>query len=327
MMDSIIHTQGDVDSPLTPLILIHAISGLALPYCALGKLFDDDRAVYAISSPLLNTTGGKVEKFIPKSIPQLAALYIKLIKAEIQPKGPYLLGGWSFGGVLAAEMANILLAEGEHVLHVFMIDSTNPGHYPTFTDSIEHKTITALTYNAMAERVGGTEVPIWEENIDPRSSVSSESTSYTSSDRHLRDDIGSGAGSRSSGSSNISSSEEDDDDDDLFDTFSMLKDIRSHIGYGLQLMSLSDGIEVPRSGCTLIRCKVRLPPAQVIRDGRRRWIQKMQQETFLGWETKEDEGLMSLDFLEATSHDQCFDPGHVNDLTEVLRSAIEKVGV
>lgn len=324
-MDAILHAQGDEDSCLTPLILIHAISGLALPYFALGTLFDDDRPVYGISSPLLSTTSGNAEKRIPKSIPELARLYIQLIKNEIQPHGPYLLGGWSFGGVIAAEMANILLGANEEVRHVFMIDSTNPGAYPAFNDYLEHKEVTALTYNAMAERVGGTKVDIWQQDISgSRSSVSSESTSYTSSDYHLRDDIGAGSLHSSVGSASDSS---DDPDEADLSNVSVLKDIRSHIGYGLHLMALSPDVQVPSASsktmCTLIRCQERTLPGLRIRESRRKWTQKIQRDPFLGWR----EQALNIETLERTSHDQCFDAGHVDRLTTVLRKALRNAGM
>ena len=40
-----------------------------------------------------------------------------------QPEGPYLLGGWCYGGVVAHEIACQLEAAGEEVRHLFMLDS------------------------------------------------------------------------------------------------------------------------------------------------------------------------------------------------------------
>jgi thioesterase domain-containing protein/acyl carrier protein len=44
-------------------------------------------------------------------------------------KGPYLLGGWCNGGVLALAVANRLRARGETVDAVVMLDSTNQAYY------------------------------------------------------------------------------------------------------------------------------------------------------------------------------------------------------
>jgi thioesterase domain-containing protein len=43
-----------------------------------------------------------------------------------QPKGPYLLGGWSAGGVLAYEMTRQFIAAGEEVSKLLLIDSPCP---------------------------------------------------------------------------------------------------------------------------------------------------------------------------------------------------------
>ena len=44
----------------------------------------------------------------------MAANYVADLRAH-QPRGPYLLGGYCFGGVVAYEMARQIEAQGEHV--------------------------------------------------------------------------------------------------------------------------------------------------------------------------------------------------------------------
>ncbi len=61
----------------------------------------------------------------PYSIEELAAEYIDLMKQH-QPKGPYLLAGYCFGGFVAFEMARQLHAQSEHVDLLAMIDTYNP---------------------------------------------------------------------------------------------------------------------------------------------------------------------------------------------------------
>ena len=55
-------------------------------------------------------------------IRNLAAKYVEILK-KYQPEGPYLLGGWCYGGVVAHEMACQLERAGEKVQHLFMLDS------------------------------------------------------------------------------------------------------------------------------------------------------------------------------------------------------------
>ncbi|SDJ50625.1 phthiocerol/phenolphthiocerol synthesis type-I polyketide synthase D [Actinokineospora alba] len=54
-----------------------------------------------------------------------AVRYVELLKQN-QPRGPYRLGGWSFGGCLAYEIAHLLTEVGETVEQVFLIDTILP---------------------------------------------------------------------------------------------------------------------------------------------------------------------------------------------------------
>ena len=56
------------------------------------------------------------------SIKNIASNYIRILK-DYQPEGPYILGGWCYGGVVAHEMACQLRAAGEEVKHLIMLDS------------------------------------------------------------------------------------------------------------------------------------------------------------------------------------------------------------
>ncbi|MEH2161155.1 MAG: amino acid adenylation domain-containing protein, partial [Nostoc sp.] len=59
-------------------------------------------------------------------IEEMAAYYIEAIQT-IQPNGPYFLGGHSFGGMVAFEMANQLQKQGYEVALVAILDSGAPG--------------------------------------------------------------------------------------------------------------------------------------------------------------------------------------------------------
>lgn len=52
----------------------------------------------------------------------IASKYIEILK-RYQPRGPYLLGGWCYGGVVAHEMACQLEQAGEEVRHLFLLDA------------------------------------------------------------------------------------------------------------------------------------------------------------------------------------------------------------
>ncbi|KAH7304361.1 BcPKS20, polyketide synthase [Rhexocercosporidium sp. MPI-PUGE-AT-0058] len=65
------------------------------------------------------------------TIEQLAAMYLAELKRR-QPEGPYLIGGYSIGGVVAYEIARQLLEEADVVEKVFLIDTA----CPTFATSL-----------------------------------------------------------------------------------------------------------------------------------------------------------------------------------------------
>jgi thioesterase domain-containing protein len=97
------------DAKATPLVLLHDGGGTVLSYQALGPL---DRNVYGISDPRFDAgkpwAGG---------IPEMARTYLQMIKTEI-PQRNILLGGWSFGGFLALEIAHLAAQEEEDPLTI-----------------------------------------------------------------------------------------------------------------------------------------------------------------------------------------------------------------
>ena len=66
-----------------------------------------------------------LEKDDSKNISELAAVHVKDI-LRVQPRGPYLIGGHSYGGVVAMEVALQLERRGEQVGHVFVFDAPHP---------------------------------------------------------------------------------------------------------------------------------------------------------------------------------------------------------
>jgi len=100
-----------------PLFLIHPGGGTVFCYLPLANILGDDQPLYGIQDPaVLDST----QKFT--SLEEMATSYIKYIK-EIQPKGPYYLGGYSFGGVVAWEIVNQLILKGEEVDCLMLFDS------------------------------------------------------------------------------------------------------------------------------------------------------------------------------------------------------------
>lgn len=106
-----------------PLFLVHAVAGSVTPYYPLARMLGDDQPCYGLEHPGLR--GGRWAT----RLPDIAASYLAAIR-QARPSGPYLLGGWSYGGVLAAEMACQLQAAGEQAALVFALDSGLPDGSP-----------------------------------------------------------------------------------------------------------------------------------------------------------------------------------------------------
>ncbi|MFJ3829410.1 amino acid adenylation domain-containing protein [Streptomyces sp. NPDC090046] len=108
-----IQPEGD----RTPLFCVHSGVGLSLSYLTLVPYLHPDQPLYALQSPTV-VDGAP----LPESMEEIAATYIRLIK-EVRPEGPYHLLGWSFGGLLAYEMAVQLRAAGDEVGILTVMDS------------------------------------------------------------------------------------------------------------------------------------------------------------------------------------------------------------
>jgi thioesterase domain-containing protein len=89
-------------------------------YDVLGKMLGQEQPFYAIQPRGFN---GKSDPFI--SMEAMASDFIKLIQQE-DPQGPYCLGGYSFGGPVAYEMASQLQKKGFAVSQLIILDSLSP---------------------------------------------------------------------------------------------------------------------------------------------------------------------------------------------------------
>ncbi|MGI8966075.1 MAG: thioesterase domain-containing protein, partial [Limisphaerales bacterium] len=103
-----------------PLFLVHTTPGDVLGYGGLVYHMDSDQPCYGFQSLGLidqNKSHTRVE--------EMASYYNHLMRAQ-QPHGPYFLGGWCYGGIVAVEMAHQLLAAGEKVAPLLLIETPAP---------------------------------------------------------------------------------------------------------------------------------------------------------------------------------------------------------
>jgi amino acid adenylation domain-containing protein len=100
-----------------PLFCIHPAGGLSWCYMPLARYVPEDFRIYGLQARSLDGTDEP-----PRSVREMAADYIGLIRT-VQDTGPYYLLGWSFGGVLAHEIAVQLQAADDEVAALILMDA------------------------------------------------------------------------------------------------------------------------------------------------------------------------------------------------------------
>ncbi|KAL4965981.1 thioesterase domain-containing protein [Aspergillus stella-maris] len=290
-MDPVFQVQRCPKSRLAPLFLIHAISGLALPYNSLNTLDSRGRTVYGISSPIY----GPRRYRLPSSIYDVARQYIHFVRSK-QATGPYLLGGWSFGGLVALKMAEILSAQGEKILQVIMIDTPNPISRPPWGHE-DQEALAVLTYNAIAQRAG-----------QPVLDAQQRTSSHDNEARVWK------AGANAAAKKD--------------ESVAMWQNMYKHIYNVLTLVErAADGDFVSAMDevkVSFVKCSVlEIPPAGLISEPSRKFYFDRYKDEYMGWNS----GWFSA--WEAYSldaeHNSVFDPAHVGDLARILSGIVDKV--
>ncbi|HAI70588.1 MAG TPA: hypothetical protein DCM38_14270 [Gammaproteobacteria bacterium] len=107
-----------------PLFLVHPVGGHVYFYRDLAHQLGSEQPVYGIQAD-----GIEGEREPLTRVEEMATHYIAAMRVR-QPEGPYFIGGSSFGGTVAFEMAQQLKALGQKVALLTMIDTPGPGQMP-----------------------------------------------------------------------------------------------------------------------------------------------------------------------------------------------------
>lgn len=116
---SLVMIQPGVTSK-TPLFCIHAIWGNVLFYQKLARYLDPQQPFYALQAQGLDGQQAPLT-----SLSEMASCYVQEIQ-KVQSEGPYLLGGFSLGGLLALEVAQQLQTQGHEVKLLAIFDTVAP---------------------------------------------------------------------------------------------------------------------------------------------------------------------------------------------------------
>ena len=105
---------------------VHALGGNVLEYYDLARHLGQDQPFYGLQSRGLD------ENLPPhQRVEDMAAHYIKELR-ELQPAGPYFIGGRSLGGMVAFEMARQLRANGQAIGLLALLDTYPSGYAKLF---------------------------------------------------------------------------------------------------------------------------------------------------------------------------------------------------
>lgn len=100
-----------------PLFCVHGMSGTAIASLHIARAIRAPNAIYGFRAQGLEEGERPLT-----SVRSLAAAYLALVRSAVQPAGPYLLLGHCGGSMIAYEMAQMLIAAGETVGGLILID-------------------------------------------------------------------------------------------------------------------------------------------------------------------------------------------------------------
>jgi amino acid adenylation domain-containing protein len=101
-----------------PFFCVHPVGGNVLCYLDLARELAPEQPLYALQSPQPGDGA-------PATVEEMAERYLRALR-RLRPTGPYRLGGWSMGGLVALAMAQRLAAEGEEIELLALIDTPPP---------------------------------------------------------------------------------------------------------------------------------------------------------------------------------------------------------
>lgn len=132
-VESLIRLIKDENPPWSPLVplqaagskpiffFVHGLGGTVMRFYELAKHMVPDQPFYCFQAQGMD---GKLPCL--NQVEQMAELYLKSMRAT-QLQGPYFIGGYSFGGLVALEMARRLRATGEEIGLLTLVDTYLPG--------------------------------------------------------------------------------------------------------------------------------------------------------------------------------------------------------
>lgn len=101
----------------SPIFIAHGLGGSVMDFYQIVKQVHTPRAIYGMQAKGIDGTEEPLDRIEDMAQYSLAAIQ------EIQPRGPYFLMGFSLGGLVVLEIAQRLVARGEEIGLLAMLDS------------------------------------------------------------------------------------------------------------------------------------------------------------------------------------------------------------
>ena len=124
---SLVPIRAIPDSDKLPVFMVHGGFGDVLYYQGLLPFWDDDQPFYGFQPVGLHDEDKPLDQ-----VELMASHYISELR-QIQPEGPYFLGGRCMGAIIALEMARQLEADGQEVKLIALLQPAFPAPIEKFT--------------------------------------------------------------------------------------------------------------------------------------------------------------------------------------------------
>jgi len=156
LQSPVVPLQPHGDRP--PIYLVHPMGGGLFVYRDIARMIGPDQPLYGLQAADLT----EIED-TSTGLEEMAAHYIRAIR-EHRPEGPRFIGGWSFGGFVAYEMACQLAREGKPADLLIILDTPAPNEIVTDLEDMDDL---ELLYSAGrdAARAKGLQGPVLTDEI------------------------------------------------------------------------------------------------------------------------------------------------------------------
>ncbi|MBA3564920.1 MAG: amino acid adenylation domain-containing protein [Gammaproteobacteria bacterium] len=117
---------------------VHDAGGNVLNQRNLARRLGDDCAYFGLQAVGLDGVHPPLRR-----VEEMANLYLRDVR-RVQPRGPYFFGGFSFGGVVAYEMARQMQQAGEEVALLVLLDCGVPPRILSLPDRLRYRALSLL---------------------------------------------------------------------------------------------------------------------------------------------------------------------------------------